>query len=259
VPGIVCSVPFYGSGSTLSNAELPSKNDSKMTVIEQGEDSDMVCHDEEALYVPTPKRRRASNIIASDSDSDDDDKVPISMLKTRHFREKNSDDHPRGHSTQTGDSEDEVRNLSHRRRLVKLSQCAGKSGGGNDIEEVSDSEGESLGGFIVSSSDISNSDGALQSNSSVAEDSITDSEYVAESDSDYGEIISRIRRNKGDKLEWEFEGDMLAAFGKDPELCMKAVCGLYRQQTSEEQCSKGTIVHNQRGFSHCDAFRYVLE
>ncbi|XP_049394028.1 LOW QUALITY PROTEIN: uncharacterized protein LOC125858314 [Solanum stenotomum] len=255
VPGIVCSVPFCGSGSTLSNAELPSKNDSKMSVIEQGEDSDMVCHDEEALYVPTPKRRRASNIIASDSDSDDDDKVPISMLKTRHFREKNSDNHPRGPSTQTGDSEDEVRNLSRRRRLVKLSQCAGKSGGGNDIEEVSDSEGESLCGFIVSSSDISNSDGALQSNSSVAEDSITDSEYVSESDSDYGEIISRIRRNKGDKLEWEFEGDMLAAFGKDPELCMKAVCVLYRQQTSEEQCSKGTIVHNQRGFSHCDAFR----
>ncbi|TMW94730.1 hypothetical protein EJD97_009881 [Solanum chilense] len=263
LPGIVCTVPFCGSGSNLSNTELPSKNDSKMTVIEQVEDSDMVCHDEEPLYVPTPKRRRASNIIASDSDTDDDDdKVPICMLKTRHFCEKSSNDHPRGHSIQTGDSDDEVRNLSSKRRLVKLSQCEGKGGGGNDIEEeVSNSEGESLGGFIVSSSDISDDDdtsnsvGALQSNSAVAEDSITDSEYVSESDSDYGEIISRIRRNKGDKLEWEFEGDMLAAFGKDPELCMKAVCVLYRQQTSEEQCCKGTIDHNQRGFSHCDAFR----
>ncbi|MCD7453878.1 hypothetical protein HAX54_022556 [Datura stramonium] len=261
IPGIAHSVPFGGSGSTLSNIELPSENISKVTAIEQGEASDMICHNEEVLYVPAPRRRRASNIIASDSDTDDDDKVPICMLKNRHFFEKSSDDHPRGHSTQTGDSEDEVMKLSSRRRLVKLSQCKGKSGGANEIEEVSDSEGESLGGFIVSSSDISddddifNSDSALQSNSSVAEYSVTDSEYISESDSDYGEIISRIRRNKSDKLEWEFEGDMLAAFGKDPELCMKAVCVLYRQQTSEEKCSKETIFHNQRGFSQWDAFR----
>ncbi|KAK4362976.1 hypothetical protein RND71_018217 [Anisodus tanguticus] len=267
IPGFARSEPYCGSRSTLANIELPSESNIKMTGVEQFEDSDMVCHNKEVLYVPTPKRRRASNIIASDSDTDeDDDKVPICMLKTRHFREKCSDDHPRGHSTQTSDSEEEVRKLSSRRRLVKLSQCEGKGGGGNDIEEdVSDSEGESLGGFIVSSSDISddddisNSDGALQSNSSVAEDSISDLEYISESDSDYGEIMSKIRRNKNDLLEWEFEGDMLAAFGMDPELCMKAVCVLYRQQMSEEQCSKETIFHNQRGFSQCDAFRYVLE
>ncbi|KAJ8536852.1 hypothetical protein K7X08_035253 [Anisodus acutangulus] len=163
---------------------------------------------------------------------------------------------------ETSDSEEEVRKLSSRRRLVKLSQCEGKGGGGNDIEEdVSDNEGESLGGFIVSGSDISddddisNSDGALQSNSSVAEDPISDSEYISESDSDYGEIMSKIQRNKSDKLEWEFVGDMFAAFGKDPELRMMAVCVLYRQHTSEEQCSKETIFHNQRGFSQCDAFR----
>ncbi|KAM3381875.1 hypothetical protein P3S68_007448 [Capsicum galapagoense] len=262
IAGIVRTVPYCGSGNTLSNIELPSENNSKIIDIEQGEDHDMVCHNEEALYVPTPKRRRASNIIASDTDTDNDDKVPICMLETRHLREKGSDDHPRGRSIQTGDSEDEVRKLSRRRRLVKLCQFEGEGGGGNDIEEeVSDSEGESLGGFIVNSSDISddddisNSDSALQSNSSVAEDSITDSEYISESDSDYGEIMSRIRRNKSDKLEWEFEGDMLAAFGKDPELCMKAVCVLYRQQTEEEKCSKETIFHNQRGFSQCDAFR----
>ncbi|XP_059304672.1 uncharacterized protein LOC132056470 [Lycium ferocissimum] len=263
VPGIARSVPYCGSGSTLSNIELPSENNLKITDIEQGEDSDMVCDNKEVLCVPTPKRRRASNIIASDSDTDnDDDKVPICMLKSRHFCEKSSDDHPRSHSSQTGDSDEAIGKSSSRRRLVKLSQFEGKGGGGNDFEEeVSESEGESLGGFIVSSSDISddddisNSDGALQSNSSVAEDSITDSEHISESDSDYGEILSRIRRNKSEKLEWEFEGDMLAAFGKDPELCMKAVCVLYRQQTSEEQCSKETIFHNQRGFSHCDAFR----
>ncbi|XP_009591428.1 uncharacterized protein [Nicotiana tomentosiformis] len=246
--------PYPGSGSTLSNNEFPSENNLKMTDIEKGEDNDILC-------VPTPKRRRASNLIASDSDTDDDN-VPICMLKTRHFHGKSSNDHPEGHSSQTGDSGEKVRKSSSRRRLVKLSHCEMKDGGGSDIEEdVSDSEGESLGGFIVSSSDcsenggISNSEGALGNNSSVAEDSVSDSEHISESDTDYGEIISRIRRNKSDKLEWEFEGDMLAAFGKDPELCMRTVCVLYRQQTAEEKCSKETIFHNQRGFSQCDAYR----
>ncbi|OIT23878.1 PREDICTED: uncharacterized protein LOC109216482 isoform X1 [Nicotiana attenuata] len=246
--------PYPGSGSTLSNNEFPSENNLKMADIEQGKDNDILC-------VPTPKRRRASNLIPSDSDTDDDN-VPICMLKTRHFHGKSSSDHPEGHSTQIGDSREEIRKSSSRRRLVKLSQCEAKDGGGSDIEEdVSDSEGESLGGFIVSSSDcsddgdISNSEGALGSNSSVAEDSITDSEHISESDTDYCEIMSRIRRNKSDKLEWEFEGDMLAAFGKDPELCMRAVCVLYRQQTAEEKCSKETIFQNQRGFSQCDAYR----
>ena len=56
-------------------------------------------------------------------------------------------------------------------------------------------------------------------------------------------------------MKWEFEADMLAAFGKDPKLCMKAVCALYRQQTSVEQLSKGALLSNQRGFNKFDAYK----
>jgi hypothetical protein len=42
----------------------------------------------------------------------------------------------------------------------------------------------------------------------------------------FNEVISKIRRSRGVKVKWKFEADMLAAFGKDLELCMKAVCAL---------------------------------
>jgi len=50
---------------------------------------------------------------------------------------------------------------------------------------------------------------------------------------------------------------MLAAFGEHSELCLKAVCALYRKQTQEEQMEKAALVHNKQGFSHIDAPRYV--
>ena len=115
----------------------------------------------------------------------------------------------------------------------------------NESEEAgSESEGESLSGFIVDSTDVEDDD-----ESSDAQDESDDNE-------DFGEILSRIKRSRGQKLSWEFEADMLAAFGKDPELCMKAVCALYRQQTSEEKVSKGSLVNNCRGFNKFDAHRY---
>ncbi|KAK1576133.1 hypothetical protein Q3G72_011191 [Acer saccharum] len=77
-------------------------------------------------------------------------------------------------------------------------------------EAGSESEGESLNGFIVNSTDVEDDD-----ESSDAQDESDDNE-------DFGEILSRIKRSKGQNLSWEFEADKLAAFGKDPELCMKA-------------------------------------
>ncbi|KAJ6677264.1 hypothetical protein OIU85_010434 [Salix viminalis] len=42
---------------------------------------------------------------------------------------------------------------------------------------------------------------------------------------------------------------------KNPELCMRAVCALYRQQTDEEKRNKETLHYNGRGFSKFDAPR----
>ncbi|OWM75566.1 uncharacterized protein LOC116195990 [Punica granatum] len=171
--------------------------------------------------VPTPKRKRATRVVSSDSDSDDDDHVPISRLKKLHVSElsNNGAEHSRVISTTVEVDEDDDSELE-------------------DVE--SDSEGESLDGFIVSDGD----------------DASTGSEAVSDSETDFEDVISTIRRKRDCKSsEWKFEGDMLAAFGKVPELCMKAVCALYRQQTADERVSKETFYCNGRGFSKFDALR----
>ncbi|KAL5746500.1 hypothetical protein ACOSP7_027646 [Xanthoceras sorbifolium] len=172
--------------------------------------------------------------------------------------------------TGTPPGDNDISNLvtPPRRRLVSLRKREGQRGAGKGsssktsetkrqlelptTEDVGDgaseeagsaSEGESLSGFIVDSTDVSDDD-----ESSDAQDESDDNE-------DFQEILSRIKRSKNQKFTWEFEADMLAAFGKDPELCMKAVCALYRQQTSEEKVSKGTLVNNCRGFNKIDAHR----
>jgi hypothetical protein len=50
---------------------------------------------------------------------------------------------------------------------------------------------------------------------------------------------------------------MLASFAEHPELCLKAVCAIYRKQTQEEQMEKAALLHNKQGFSHTHAHRYV--
>ncbi|WVZ72827.1 hypothetical protein U9M48_021229 [Paspalum notatum var. saurae] len=71
---------------------------------------------------------------------------------------------------------------------------------------------------------------------------------------DYVGVMDSLGRKKKAN-DWTFEGDMLAAFDRHPELCLKAVCALYRKQTKEEQMEKSNLVHNKQGFSRTDAPR----
>ncbi|KAI3846298.1 hypothetical protein MKW92_026231 [Papaver armeniacum] len=68
-----------------------------------------------------------------------------------------------------------------------------------------------------------------------------DSDNESDSESP-GEVMDRMAmnyRNKVKEVKWESVADMLSSFGKDSELCMKAVCALYRHQISEEKSTKG--------------------
>ena len=222
--------------------------------------------------------RRPRLNVNSDTESDDDN-VPISKLKRMHLQEKVPEivgsDLNDCSVTDTISVGNNVMDIitPPRRRLMTLRKCEGKVGAGRnnlsqasetkyhqgiptredvedeDSEEAgSESEGESLGGFIVESSDVSHADDASSESQDVSDDNV-----------DFDEILSKLQRNKDHTSEWEFEADMLAAFGKDIELCMKAVCALYRQQTSEEKLSKETFYYNGRGFSKFDAERYAFE
>ncbi|XP_010261492.1 PREDICTED: uncharacterized protein LOC104600314 isoform X2 [Nelumbo nucifera] len=221
-------------------------------------------------FTLAPKRKRASNIVTSESEGDDDDedKIPIAKLKMMKHQELGCEplDSP---TSGVVNPEESLTPL--RRRIVTLRQCEEKKGGvertslnklancgpkyqnqifvtadnveEDEMETGSDNESESLSGFIVNSSD----DSERKNDSSDSEDS-TDGEA-------FYQILSRIRRNKNNKSGWEYEADMLSSFEKDSELCLKAVCALYRQQTSEEKSAKGSLYYNNRGFNKFDALR----
>ncbi|CAK9176967.1 unnamed protein product [Ilex paraguariensis] len=263
----------------LGKNKVAFNNNLKRKLLDQSDEEDMDGYRSNFASVLTPKRKKASNFVVSDSENDDDD-VPI---YSKHTQELNTS-HMSGYAETATDSRGKVRKSVARRRLVPLRQSEVKVGpegsrspsnlktteikyqsgilANEDIEydemedDGSDSEGESLGGFIVDNSDVSDGDGASDNDNSFdCDDASRELEDASESNMDLDEILSQFRRDRDHSFKWEFEADMLAAFGKDLELCMKAVCALYRQQTSEEKFCRGTIYQNQRGFSQCDALR----
>lgn len=276
-------------GEALSGEDLIT---SRGTSVKVSNRRDVEVQDDEngnLLSVSTPKRKRTLNMVTSDIDSDDeDDKVPI--FKKMHPRVSITNDDKTCLNGLSLDTSPVVDNMTgaatpKRRRLRTLGQieqkgmlegctttkletgktkyCQGiptaESVEDDDSEECqSDSEGDSLDEFIVDSSDDESGDDESASSKPVDE-SDKDADFdknESEDDVDFGEILSQLQRRKNDKLEWEFEADMLAALGKDPKLCMKAVCALYRQQTSEEKADKKTYCNNGRGFNKLDAHRY---
>ncbi|XP_076935767.1 uncharacterized protein LOC143602601 [Bidens hawaiensis] len=182
------------------------------------------------------KRKRAANIITSDDENSDDDNAPISTLKTQHT------------SRVVADSDEVEENVS-KRRLTRLRKLESKNkqdnnNNNNVVEDESESEYESSDGFIVDSSE------SVSVYDSERGDSAAESEDVL---NEYKETLDKIGRKKSLNLKWELEAYMLSDFGKDPKLCMSAVCALYRKQTDDEKDCKVTIHHNERGFSQPDA------
>ncbi|KAL7583923.1 uncharacterized protein LOC111918015 [Lactuca sativa] len=178
------------------------------------------------------KRKRCSNIVTSDNetsdDDDDDDDAPICTLIKKDYKDEDKDDISR----------------VPLRRLRKLDDM-NKSGNSLSEDEEDD---DSLGGFIVESSESESESGSGDSDTDGCDES-------EDGLNGYKLTLDKIRRKKDLNMKWELEGDMLADFGKNPELCMKAVCVLYKQQTKDEKECKATIYHNERGFSQPDAKR----
>ncbi|KAM0939428.1 hypothetical protein DsansV1_C20g0163111 [Dioscorea sansibarensis] len=234
-----------------------------------------VCGQEERfLSAPTPKKKCCSRVITSDSEDDDNDDTLIGKLKRRKKAEEDDEDEiPIGMLKNSNTGGDVVgEDLTPcRRRLFPLGELermnCRKEGSsprdlidrdrisrrkvmflnGGDAEEEedethelhacdSDSESESLRGFIVDDSEVDESE--CSHGDDISSHDLSD---VCPSDLELEEVLARIRRGKNMK-EWEYEADMLASFSKDPELCMKAVCAIYRQQTAEEKSVKGTLL-----------------
>ncbi|KAM7267658.1 hypothetical protein ACFE04_009824 [Oxalis oulophora] len=186
-------------------------------------------------FTPNSKKKRKSNVVTSDSE-DDGNMAPPQRRRLSTFRQTESKNVRLKGIPTTEDFEDD------------------------ESQEGSESDG-SLKDFIVktdSDDDVSHASPCASREAMDDTNSVGESDDVSDDDEGFGDILSRIKRTKVDKIKWEFEADMLAALGKEPELCMKAVCALHRQQTSEEQDFKESLCSNGRGFSKFDAYRLAL-
>ncbi|KAI3453792.1 hypothetical protein Pfo_010455 [Paulownia fortunei] len=80
----------------------------------------------------------------------------------------------------------------------------------------------------------------------------TDSEDESCTDSCMDDLVATLRSKKLSK-KWMFEADMLQAFQEDEELCLNAVCALYRQQIFAKKSTQGSNLPKSGGFSHVDS------
>ncbi|XP_047157165.1 uncharacterized protein LOC124827979 [Vigna umbellata] len=258
-----------GSGDTFVTSCFPGENEKISSSYAKNNEEDRNSG-EDLPFVVTPKRKRNCNVVSSESENDNDD-VPISKLKRMHIQEVRPNEvrcDTNNFVAASASAVDKViGTVTPRQRIMPLRKLAKKSQEGRTAytssrakhqqcnlknaaadddesqEDLSDCEDECMSDFIVDDFDELSSDNHT-----------SDTRDVSDEDIDFSKILSQIQRKK-DHMEWEFEADMLADFGKDSELCMKAVCALYQQQTSEEQMSRGTLYTNQRGFSKFDANR----
>ncbi|XP_007038950.2 PREDICTED: protein IWS1 homolog A [Theobroma cacao] len=294
----------YSKGNISNNNELDGtvgSENQNMTIGGQKLEEQVGSCEDNVPFISVSKRKRALNIVTSDTENDDDDNVPIGRLRRMRCEEVVSDQTSiKAKGCAVADIPPGIDNVGstvtpRKRRLVSLRQSERKTGVKNysskktsenecskgitkteDIEDDSseaigsDGESDSLNGFIVDDSAIADGDNGCSESQggsdcnnahSGSEDvssgssACSGSKDVSDDEVDFDVILSQLKRNKDRKSDWKFEGELLAAFGKDLELCMKAVCALYRQQTSGEKLWKATLLQNQRGFSKFDAHR----
>uniref|UniRef100_A0A0D9UYE4 Uncharacterized protein n=1 Tax=Leersia perrieri TaxID=77586 RepID=A0A0D9UYE4_9ORYZ len=204
----------------------------------------------------------ASPVVATGIESDDD-MVPIREVvkKMRRERVSKGGGEP---SENKGFSTPATRRSA---RLAKTQSNRAKSARRalNFVEpkdceesEYDSEEDDDMDEFIVDDSDCSeNSSSSAEPKDSDASAPCEGSSPESEESDDeinYKDVMACIGRKRNAK-EWKYEAEMLYAFAEHPELCMKAVCALYRKQTKDEQDVKATIVHNKQGFNQIDASR----
>ncbi|KAG5593323.1 hypothetical protein H5410_043837 [Solanum commersonii] len=149
-------------------------------------------------------------------DSDNGGGSSFSKLKTRSIQELNRD----GKLAFSHDN-------SHKPVFVR--RCDDKDGG------------KSYSQLSSRRSDLYMLDGT-------GDDSSSDSENDPLSDKSMNMLIQSITKRK----IFSSEDDLRSSFEKDPELCMNAICALYRHQISPNISSKGFFATTRQGLSQSD-------
>ncbi|KAI3910653.1 hypothetical protein MKW92_025308, partial [Papaver armeniacum] len=211
--------------------------------------------DEDVTSIPLSSTTKRHRICGSKSQ--DDDKIPIGKLLNlcngdeKVERQESSSKRSfllkqcqKKKNMVKGTSRNESATLNDSQMSRMSYQKAAKptfaDGRKNVLGEFgSNREGEHFGGMIVKPPESADSG-----------DSSSDSEDLGDNDFSFKQVakIIRLRQSK-----WPFEADLFSSLQKDPELCMRAICALYRQQMSKEKYTRGSLDSNERGFNVNDA------
>ncbi|XP_037417645.1 uncharacterized protein LOC119281129 [Triticum dicoccoides] len=233
------------------------------------EDADVGLEDDDVSIMPRGNKRKA--MITSDSDDEDwndkDGKVQEKLGVTpggKRLLRGLSDDEDDAEDVrvvrpehvpcvaETGiedEDKDEDDGTYIREVLPKMKDKRGSRDYGELGEEYVESEDDSaeassMEGFI------DDEDCSENYNEEPVEPEESDG-YV-----NYKDVMDALRRKRNANGKgWDYEAEMLSAFEEQAELCLKAVCALYRKQTEEEQSVKASMVHNGQGFNQMDAVR----
>ncbi|XP_026407085.1 uncharacterized protein LOC113302396 isoform X3 [Papaver somniferum] len=139
--------------------------------------------------------------------------------------------------------------------LTMCSRIPNASFGGQHVEEnKSSTEGETLDHLQTSGSlheKVGNT--CMGDTENVLEDVRSNGEsenygaHVVKGDLHLDD--NQIKLIQGNQSNWKFGADMLSSFEEDPEISMKAVCALCRQQTLQEKSEQDPLGYNaKRGF-----------
>lgn len=74
-------------------------------------------------------------------------------------------------------------------------------------------------------------------------------------DSYMDDLVANPQRKRECKV-YKYMDDMAREFERDPELCMNAVCTLYRQQKLGSKSGCHSLPASNHGFEQFDIFRY---
>uniref|UniRef100_A0A0E0JFP4 Uncharacterized protein n=1 Tax=Oryza punctata TaxID=4537 RepID=A0A0E0JFP4_ORYPU len=204
-----------------------------------------------------------ARVVATEIESSDDDMIPIrevvkKMRKDRVSKGGGGFSETKGSSTPATRcsarlAKDQPKRAQSARRVLNFVEPKDCEENEYDSEEDDD-----MDDFIINDSDCSenSANSAEPEDSDASAPSEGSSSELEESDNEinYKDVMACIGRKRNAK-EWKYEAEMLSAFAEHPELCLKAVCALYRKQTEDEQEVKATILHNKKGFNQIDAAR----
>ncbi|XP_048562531.1 uncharacterized protein LOC125543276 [Triticum urartu] len=234
------------------------------------EDADVGLEDDDVPIMPRGNKRKA--MIASDSDDEDwndkDGKVQEGLGVTpggKRLLSGLSDDEDDAEdvcvvrpehvpcAAETGIEDEEDEDGDDRIVIREVVQTTKDERGSRDDGELGEEYVESED----DSAEASSMDGFID-DEDCSENYNEEPVEPEESDGDmnYKDVMDAIRRKRNANGKgWDNEAEMLSAFAEQDELCLKAVCALYRKQTEEEQSIKASMVHNGQGFSQMDAVR----